>query len=64
MNQADFNHGSALAIKIIADFTCQRLESSCKAGAAIVQACKSAASAASAAKGQAAADAFNSALGA
>ncbi|KAK3389324.1 hypothetical protein B0H63DRAFT_97181 [Podospora didyma] len=63
VNAADFNHGSALNIKVIADFTCQRLDSSCKADAAAVEACKGAASAAAAAKGQAAADAFNSALG-
>lgn len=63
INQADFNHGSAQAIRIIAEFTCQRLQSSCKAAAATVQACQGAASAAQAAKGQAAADAFNSALG-
>ncbi len=62
-NNADFNHGSALNIKVIADFTCQRLASSCKAADAAVQACKSAAGAAASAKGQAAADAFNSALG-
>ena len=62
-NNADFNHGSALNIKVIADFTCQRLQSSCKAADAAVQACKSAAGAAASAKGQAAADAFNSALG-
>lgn len=62
-NNADFNHGSALNIKIIADFTCQRLESSCKADAATVAACKQGAAAAGGAKGQAAADAFNAALG-
>jgi hypothetical protein len=63
VNQADFNHGSALNIKVVADFTCQRLQSSCKAADAAVQACKSASQAAQGAKGQASADAFNSALG-
>ncbi|KAK0702093.1 hypothetical protein B0T26DRAFT_660140 [Lasiosphaeria miniovina] len=62
-NLADFNHGSALNIKVIAEFTCNKLESTCKASDATVAACDSAASAASAQKGQAAADAFNSALG-
>jgi hypothetical protein len=63
VNNADFNHGSAQAIRIIADFTCQRLQSSCKADAATVQACQGASQAAQAATGQAAADAFNAALG-
>lgn len=63
VNTADFNHGSAQAIRIIADFTCQRLQSSCKAAQEAVQACQQASQAAQAAKGQAAADAFNSALG-
>ncbi|KAM7198424.1 hypothetical protein V8F20_006185 [Naviculisporaceae sp. PSN 640] len=63
LNNADFNHGSALNIKIIADFTCQRLQDSCKADAATVQACQAGAQAAAGAEGQAAADAFNSALG-
>ncbi|KAK3318986.1 hypothetical protein B0H66DRAFT_623263 [Apodospora peruviana] len=64
VNDADFNHGSALNIAIIADFTCQRLDSSCAAPADTVQACEGAAAAAKAATGQAAADAFNQALGA
>ncbi|KAK4150526.1 hypothetical protein C8A00DRAFT_36892 [Chaetomidium leptoderma] len=63
VNAADFNHGSAQAIRIVADFTCQRLESSCKASAETVQACQQASQAAQSATGQAAADAFNSALG-
>lgn len=63
VNDADFNHGSALAIRIIADFTCSRLQSSCKAPEETVQACQQASQAAQAATGQAAADAFNSALG-
>ena len=64
VNNADFNHGSALNIKVIADFNCGQLESKCKADAATVAACKSGASAASSLKGQAAADAFNAAIGA
>lgn len=63
VNSADFNHGSAQNIKIITDFTCQRLNDSCKADAATVEACQAGAAAAGGATGQAAADAFNSALG-
>ncbi|KAM0444453.1 hypothetical protein ACHAO4_010148 [Trichoderma viride] len=63
VNEADFNHGSALNIKVIADFICDRLNSSCKAGAAVVSTCQSASAAASQLQGQAAADAFNKALG-
>ncbi|KAL7955018.1 hypothetical protein V8C34DRAFT_292683 [Trichoderma compactum] len=63
VNEADFNHGSALAIKVISDFICDRLNSSCKASAAVVSTCQSASAAASQLTGQAAADAFNKALG-
>lgn len=63
VDQTDFNHGSALAIKVISDFVCQQLGSKCKAAAATVSACTAASAAASAQQGQAAADAFNSALG-
>lgn len=63
VDQTDFNHGSALNIKIIADFICDRLNDQCKAGAAVVAKCQSASAAASQQKGQAAADAFNQALG-
>jgi len=63
VNQADFNHGSALNIGVIANFICGQLQSSCKASAATVSACDSATTAAEALTGQAAADAFNSALG-
>lgn len=65
-NTADFNHGSALNIKVISDFICQQLASKCKAGAATISACGAASAAAQAAAGgkaQASADAFNSALG-
>ncbi|OIW31890.1 hypothetical protein CONLIGDRAFT_244650 [Coniochaeta ligniaria NRRL 30616] len=66
VNQADFNHGSALNIKVISDFICQQLSSKCDAAAATVSACDAASAAAQAAAGgkaQASADAFNSALG-
>ncbi len=63
VNAADFNHGSALNIKVISGFVCSQLSSKCKASAATVSACNAADSAAQAATGQAAADAFNSALG-
>ncbi|KAM7214635.1 hypothetical protein V8F06_009956 [Rhypophila decipiens] len=59
-NLGEFSHGSALNIGIIASFICERLRSSCKAGAAIVSACETARQAAIAAQqNQAAADAFN-----
>ncbi|CAN8102708.1 unnamed protein product [Discula destructiva] len=63
VDEADFNHGSALAINVISSFICGQLGSSCKAAAAAVRACDAAAAAAKAETGQAAADAFNSALG-
>ncbi|KAL7942694.1 hypothetical protein V8C42DRAFT_150103 [Trichoderma barbatum] len=63
VNDKDFNHGSALKIKIISDFICDRLGSSCKADAAVVAKCQSASAAASQLSGQAAADSFNAALG-
>ncbi|KAI0486138.1 hypothetical protein F4859DRAFT_357031 [Xylaria cf. heliscus] len=59
----DFNHGSALAIGVIADFICSQLASKCQAADATVQDCEAASSAADGLKGQAAADAFNNALG-
>ncbi|KAI0817725.1 hypothetical protein GGR55DRAFT_35342 [Xylaria sp. FL0064] len=62
-DSADFNHGSALNIGVIADFICGQLGSKCEASDATVQTCQQAASAASGLKGQAAADAFNNALG-
>jgi hypothetical protein len=62
-NQKDFNHGSALNIAVIAGFICQRLDSTCKAGADAKAACSSASAAAVAtSQNQAAADAFNSIL--
>lgn len=63
VDQTDFNHGSANAINVISSFICQQLGSKCKAAADAVTACDSAATAAKAQTGQAAADAFNSALG-
>ncbi|KAI3400582.1 hypothetical protein diail_2785 [Diaporthe ilicicola] len=63
VDSADFNHGSALNIKVISDFICGQLQSKCKASADTVSTCQQASTAAQAATGQAAADAFNSALG-
>ncbi|KAK3690347.1 hypothetical protein B0T22DRAFT_404863 [Podospora appendiculata] len=64
-NQADFNHGSALNIAVIAGFICQRLGSSCNADATAQAACaKASAAAVATTQNQAAADAFNSIIGA
>ncbi|KAG8911408.1 hypothetical protein FRC00_006553 [Tulasnella sp. 408] len=64
VNSADFNHGSALNIKVIADFICQQLNDKCKAPAATIDACNAGETAAIA-KGAVAeaADVFNAALG-
>ncbi|KAI1462134.1 hypothetical protein F4805DRAFT_194896 [Annulohypoxylon moriforme] len=59
----DFNHGSALKPAVITDFICSQLGSKCGAGDATVQACNEGAEAANSLSGQAAADAFNAALG-
>ncbi|KAK2041380.1 hypothetical protein LZ31DRAFT_472529 [Colletotrichum somersetense] len=59
----DFEHGSALNINVISSFICGQLQSRCKADAAAVSACEQGQAAAQGQKGQAAADAFNSALG-
>lgn len=58
-----FTHGSALNIKVISDFICQQLDTKCKASAAALAACATGQTAAAAQTGQAAADAFNEALG-
>lgn len=63
VDQKEFNHGSALNIKIVSDFICDRLNDQCKAGDAEVSKCRSASAAAAQLKGQAAADSFNKALG-
>ncbi|KAK8106029.1 hypothetical protein PG999_009388 [Apiospora kogelbergensis] len=63
VNTKDFAHGSAQKPAIITQFICQQLGSKCKASAATVSTCNQAAQAANAASGQAAANAFNSALG-
>lgn len=65
VNQKDFSHGSALNIGVVASFICQRFSSPCDAGSDAVAACTTAQAAASAAGGttQAAADAWNAALG-
>lgn len=62
-DQADFNHGSANNINVISDFICQQLASSCGAAQDAVDACDEAKAAADGLSGQAAADAFNDALG-
>jgi hypothetical protein len=64
-DQTHFPHGSALNIKVIADFICQRLgDNTCGADATAIANCQKASTAAQAAtQNQAAADAFNSALG-
>lgn len=58
-----FPHGSALNIAVISGFICSQLPNACKANAAAVALCDSAEKAASGLKAQAAADAFNSAIG-
>ncbi|KAL9597894.1 MAG: hypothetical protein Q9219_004847 [cf. Caloplaca sp. 3 TL-2023] len=63
VNSADFNHGSALNIRVISSFICQQLQDKCKARADTTSACANGQKTASALTGQAAADAFNSALG-
>ncbi len=63
VNQSDFPHGSALNIKVITGFNCNQLTNKCKASQDVVDQCNAAATAANALTGQAAADAFNNALG-
>lgn len=64
-DQTDFNHGSALNIGVVAGFICQRLGSTCDAPADVQASCTSASAAAVATtQDQAAADAFNSIIGA
>lgn len=63
VNQDDFNHGSANNINVISGFICSQLDSSCQAGQDAVDACATAQAAANGLTGQAAADAFNKALG-
>ncbi|KEZ41404.1 hypothetical protein SAPIO_CDS7530 [Scedosporium apiospermum] len=62
-NKGDFSQGSALNINIITSFICGRLRDSCKADDATIQACETGQAAAQGQQGQAAADAFNAALG-
>ncbi|GJC78439.1 hypothetical protein ColLi_01277 [Colletotrichum liriopes] len=59
----DFQHGSALNINIISSFICGQLQSRCQADEAAVAACEQGQADAQGLNGQAAADAFNSALG-
>lgn len=63
VDTADFNHGSALKPAVITDFICSQLASKCQADDATVAECEQGADAANALSGQAAADAFNAALG-
>ncbi|OTA83658.1 hypothetical protein M434DRAFT_83792 [Hypoxylon sp. CO27-5] len=63
VNTADFNHGSALKPAVITDFICSQLASKCQASDATVAQCQEGADAANSLEGQAAADAFNAALG-
>ncbi|XP_014555863.1 hypothetical protein COCVIDRAFT_101314 [Bipolaris victoriae FI3] len=58
-----FNHGSAQKIAIISNFICSQLANKCSASASAVSTCDAAASAANGLEGQAAATAFNTALG-
>ncbi|KAF2807732.1 uncharacterized protein BDZ99DRAFT_391293 [Mytilinidion resinicola] len=60
---ATFTHGSALNIGVISDFICQQLDTKCKAGQDALDACTQTQTASAATTGQAAADAFNAALG-
>ncbi|KAL8796926.1 MAG: hypothetical protein Q9182_007273 [Xanthomendoza sp. 2 TL-2023] len=62
-NEADFNHGSALNIGIICEFICQQLGDKCKADTEALSACEKGKEDSAKVKGQAAADAFNAALG-
>lgn len=62
-NAASFNHGSALNIGVISDFICGQLKDKCKADSGVVAKCQAASADAKTKTGQAAADAFNSALG-
>ncbi|CAI4210891.1 unnamed protein product [Parascedosporium putredinis] len=62
-NKGDFSQGSALNINIISSFICGRLQDSCKADESTVAACETGRAAAQGQQGQAAADAFNAALG-
>ncbi|KAL0930511.1 uncharacterized protein CTRU02_214586 [Colletotrichum truncatum] len=59
----DFDHGSAQNINIISSFICSQLSSRCQAGDDAVAACEQGQADAQGLQGQAAADAFNSALG-
>ncbi|GME27314.1 hypothetical protein GTA08_BOTSDO10749 [Neofusicoccum parvum] len=62
-DKTEFTHGSAQNIKVISDFICGQLQTKFKASTAAVDACNQGATAAQAQTGQAAADAFNAALG-
>jgi hypothetical protein len=59
-----FPHGSALKIGVISDFICQQAVNKCNLDTASADACDAASTAAKKLDGQAAADAFNAAVGA
>jgi hypothetical protein len=60
----NFPHGSALNIGVISSFICDQLVNKCDANQAAVTQCDTADAASKGLKGQAAADAFNKAIGA
>lgn len=62
-NSGDFSQGSANNVNIITSFICRQLGSACGADEAAVQACEDARAAADGLEGDAAVQAFNSALG-
>lgn len=62
-NSGDFSQGSANNVNIITSFICSQLGSACGADEAAVQACEDAQAAADGLEGDAAVQAFNSALG-
>ncbi|KAF2147192.1 uncharacterized protein K452DRAFT_314404 [Aplosporella prunicola CBS 121167] len=59
----EFTHGSATGVGIVTDFICQQLSDKFKASDVAIDACNQGAEAAKNKEGQAAANAFNSALG-
>lgn len=62
-NSGDFSQGSANNVNIITSFICGQLGSACGADEAAVQACQDGQAAADGLEGDAAVQAFNSALG-
>lgn len=62
-DKTEFTHGSALNIVVITGFICDRIRDTCKAPTATQDACTAAQAATVGLTGQAAADAWNAALG-